>query len=681
MPSVIIPPTDVSPYTGSGDQVLATNPVFPGIVTVNGAGGIKFSTDTALFRNGAGQITIDHVGGNLPTLLLSENGAAKGGIYTFNGNTFVNSLAGTLALLSNSVTALSFDTSQNATFAAKLNTVASSTSAAGLNLPQGTAPTAPVNGDLWITSGGLYAQVAGATVGPFSAGPGTITLTGNVTGSGAGSIATTIANNVVSNAMLTNVATSTFKGRTTAGAGSPEDLTATQATALLNTFTSVLQGLVPASGGGTSNFLRADGTWAAAGTSFANPTASVGLTAVNGSASTAMRSDAAPAIDQTIVPTWTGIHTHSITLAANTSGDGVVLSNPTAATSGNQSYSPRLKLLGRGWNSSGSASQVAQVTTEVIPLQTAGTIDLQYTQKYSSNNGTEYSLTTAMAYGSGSNLEWANTGFGANHGVNNSGGATAFGAGSYAGQQCVAFGAAANTAGQNRAVAIGRQATCNPGNDAIAIGHGALADGYNIFVAGSTGSAINEVYFGKGRVNSSATAYTIYGTGGSGTNNAGGALKLCAGRSTGNATPATVVIQAGTVGSSGSTLQTATDVATFTTTGVTVATSLSDSIGNVRSIPQNAQTSAYVLAATDNGKHISITTGGVTVNASTLTTGQVVVIFNNSGSAQTITQGASVTMYLGGSGTTGNRTLAGYGVATVLCVGTDTYVITGSGLT
>lgn len=36
-------------------------------------------------------------------------------------------------------------------------------------------------------------------------------------------------------------------------------------TALGNTFTSALKGLVPASGGGTSNFLRADGTWAAPG--------------------------------------------------------------------------------------------------------------------------------------------------------------------------------------------------------------------------------------------------------------------------------------------------------------------------------------------------------------------------------------------------------------------------------
>lgn len=43
-------------------------------------------------------------------------------------------------------------------------------------------------------------------------------------------------------------------------------------------------------------------------TGLANPTASVGLTAVNGVATTAMRSDAAPPLDQSIAPTWTNIH-------------------------------------------------------------------------------------------------------------------------------------------------------------------------------------------------------------------------------------------------------------------------------------------------------------------------------------------------------------------------------------
>lgn len=41
----------------------------------------------------------------------------------------------------------------------------------------------------------------------------------------------------------------------------------------------------------------------------ANPSASVGLSTVNGSATTYMRSDAAPALDQAVAPTWTGKHT------------------------------------------------------------------------------------------------------------------------------------------------------------------------------------------------------------------------------------------------------------------------------------------------------------------------------------------------------------------------------------
>lgn len=63
-------------------------------------------------------------------------------------------------------------------------------------------------------------------------------------------------------AKMANIATQTFIGRTTAATGVPEALTATQATAMLNPFTSALKGLAPASGGGTANYLRADGTWA-----------------------------------------------------------------------------------------------------------------------------------------------------------------------------------------------------------------------------------------------------------------------------------------------------------------------------------------------------------------------------------------------------------------------------------
>ena len=68
--------------------------------------------------------------------------------------------------------------------------------------------------------------------------------------------------------------------------------------------------------GGTSNGVEMTtaGVLAAIGSgeiraTMANPSASIGLTANNGSATTAMRSDATPALSQAIAPTWTGLHT------------------------------------------------------------------------------------------------------------------------------------------------------------------------------------------------------------------------------------------------------------------------------------------------------------------------------------------------------------------------------------
>jgi Protein of unknown function (DUF2793) len=72
----------------------------------------------------------------------------------------------------------------------------------------------------------------------------------------------TLANNSIGNAALADMPASRFKARTAAGAGDPEDITGTEATALLDVFSTSLNGLAPASGGGASNFLRADGTWA-----------------------------------------------------------------------------------------------------------------------------------------------------------------------------------------------------------------------------------------------------------------------------------------------------------------------------------------------------------------------------------------------------------------------------------
>lgn len=136
-----------------------------------------------------------------------------------------------------------------------------------------------------------------------------------------------------------------------------------------------------------------------------------------------------------------------------------------------------------------------------------------------------------------------------------------------------------------------------------------------------------------------------------------------------------------TVGGSitaGTTIAAGTALSSGTT--ITAGTTVSDSIGNVRNIPQNSQTSSYVLVATDNGKCINITTGGVTVPSGIFSSGNTIAIYNNSSASQTITQGTSVTLTLAGFGTTGNRSLALYGVASILCTGSNTFVITGQGL-
>lgn len=95
-------------------------------------------------------------------------------------------------------------------------------------------------------------------------GPSSIQLTGDVTaGPGASPVATTIAANAVTNAKAAQMATLTLKGNNTGGASNPLDLTVAQVNAILPVFTPTLNGLAPLSGGGTTNFLRADGTWVA----------------------------------------------------------------------------------------------------------------------------------------------------------------------------------------------------------------------------------------------------------------------------------------------------------------------------------------------------------------------------------------------------------------------------------
>jgi hypothetical protein len=112
----------------------------------------------------------------------------------------------------------------------------------------------------------------------------------------------------------------------------------------------------------------------------------------------------------------------------------------------------------------------------------------------------------------------------------------------------------------------------------------------------------------------------------------------------------------------------------------TFAGTVSDSKGNLRSIPRVVTGgSAYTLVAADAGKCIA-TSAGVTVPHNVLGTGDAVTIVNNSGSDITITQASSLSMYNTADASSGNRVLAGRGMATVwFSSGAEAY-ISGAGL-
>lgn len=99
-----------------------------------------------------------------------------------------------------------------------------------------------------------------------------------------------------------------------------------------------------------------------------------------------------------------------------------------------------------------------------------------------------------------------------------------------------------------------------------------------------------------------------------------------------------------------------------------------------RNIPLRAASSQQTLALTDVGRGISLTTGGAVIPANATVAfdiGDVVIIYNNSASSQTISAAVGVTLRKGGSSTTGSRTLALRGMCTLMKVGTNEWVAWG----
>ena len=109
---------------------------------------------------------------------------------------------------------------------------------------------------------------------------------------------------------------------------------------------------------------------------------------------------------------------------------------------------------------------------------------------------------------------------------------------------------------------------------------------------------------------------------------------------------------------------------------------ISDAKGNLRSIPQqNEQGSTHTLVAADAGKHI-LADNTVTVppTSGIFSAGDAITIVNAGSSNISIAKGSGVTMYNAADGTDAGRTLAAKGMATILCGGSNTYYISGAGL-
>ena len=105
-------------------------------------------------------------------------------------------------------------------------------------------------------------------------------------------------------------------------------------------------------------------------------------------------------------------------------------------------------------------------------------------------------------------------------------------------------------------------------------------------------------------------------------------------------------------------------------------------------IPQNSQSAAYTTVLTDQGKCIyhpttdaNARTFTIAANASVAYPVGTVIQFVNMTSQVVTIAINSDTLYLAGTGTTGSRSLAQYGVANAMKITSTSWIITGSGLT
>lgn len=109
-----------------------------GSVSLSPAGSV-----VTISPSGAGGLTINPSNGTIDNVVIGNSTPVAGTFTTLVANTSLSAFGLVL-------------------------TVASAAPTAGLRVPHGTAPAAPVDGDVWTTTAGLFVRINGVTVGPLS---------------------------------------------------------------------------------------------------------------------------------------------------------------------------------------------------------------------------------------------------------------------------------------------------------------------------------------------------------------------------------------------------------------------------------------------------------------------------------------------------------------------------------